>query len=887
MEGVIVSAATGALKPVLGKLATLVGDEYKRFKGVRTEIKSLAHELAAMDAFLLKMSEEENPHVQDKAWMAEVRELFYDMEDSIDDFMKRAGDKDNEPDGFIDKIKSSLGKMKARRRIGNEIEDLKNQITQVGERNSRYKARETYSKTINSTVDPRALAIFEHAANLVGIDEPKREVIKLLAQKDGAASKQDQVIMVSIVGSGGMGKKTLANQVYQELGESFECQAFLSVSRNADMKNILRTILSKVSNQRYGDTEEGSVQQLIMKIRDFLLGKRYLIVVDDVWEFDTWAVIERVFPTSSGSRIIKTTRMKDIAHSCCSSFIGHIYNINPLCMEHARLLFHGRLFNSEMYCPSNLKEVSHKILIKCQGLPLAIIAISGLLANTERIEHLWNKVENSIGRALERNHSVEGMMNILSLSYFDLPPHLKTCRLYLCVFPEDCHIGRKSLIRQWIAEGFIHKDGRYMVEELGERYFNELVNRSLIQPVEKDKYGKVKSFLLHDTILDFITSKSIEENFVTLVGVPDQTSRTHGKVRRLSLQAGKQETTILLTGLELSHVRTILVYRYSGELPSVDKSKHLRVLEFQGCRQLANRHLTNVGRLFQLRYLNVSYTRLSELPEQIGYLRSLEMLDIRGTSVNKLPASIVNLRRLVYFLSSTGVIFPDGISKMEALEILKRVSVFKQSVNVLQEVGKLKNLRKLALDFTGGETGFGECKRAIASSIHELCTRNTGLLTISKNECIFLVEASGRVIPDKLMGKVMQIPNWVGFLVNLQDLHLEVMNVGQEDLCILGGLPALLTMRELYYQQVTFRGMDLIFAAGSMPKLEKLEIEFNAAESDSLSGDAFDFGIENLRCILTLTCRVRGCFGSVVAAAKAALERTARIHPNNPTLLIA
>ena len=278
MEAALVSVATGVLKPVIGKLTTLLGNEYKRFKTVRKEIKSLTHELAAMEAFLLKMSEED-PDVQDKVWMNEVLELSYDMEDAIDDFMQSIGDKDEKPDGFIEKVKNSLGKlgkMKARRRIGKEIQDLKKQIIEVGDRNARYKSRETVSNTRNAAVDPRALAIFEHASKLVGMDEPKAEIIKLLTEEDVRAleQQQQQLKIFSIVGSGGMGKTTLANQVYQELKGQYECRAFVSVSRNPDVTNILRTILSEVSSQGYAHTEAGSIQQLISKISDYLVDKR-------------------------------------------------------------------------------------------------------------------------------------------------------------------------------------------------------------------------------------------------------------------------------------------------------------------------------------------------------------------------------------------------------------------------------------------------------------------------------------------------------------------------------------------------------------------------------------------------------------------------------------
>ncbi|VAI63678.1 unnamed protein product [Triticum turgidum subsp. durum] len=430
MEKVLVSAVTGAcLKPVLGKLGALLRDEYKRFKGVRGEIKFLIEELISMQAFLLDMSKDEDPGDQDKVWAAKVRELSYDMDDSINDFMQNIDEKDTKPDGFIEKIKHSLrklGKMKARHRIGNEIQDLKKEINEVGSRNARYKNKSgvTISSTNNATIDRRALAIFEQASKLVGIDEPKAEITKLLT--DGA-STDGQPKLVSIVGSGGMGKTTLANQVYQDLKENFECKAFVSVSRNPDMMNILRIILHEVS-PRGGYPEAGSIQQLTSKIRDYLANRRYFVVIDDIWDVDTWDVIKLAFPmTSSGSIIITTTRKNDVADSCHSFFNGNIYGIKPLSSVHSRKLFHTRLFNSEDNCPPYLEEVSNQILKKCAGLPLAIITICGLLANTRRTEDQWNKVKDSIGRALERTRDVEVMMKILALSYIDLPAHLKTC----------------------------------------------------------------------------------------------------------------------------------------------------------------------------------------------------------------------------------------------------------------------------------------------------------------------------------------------------------------------------------------------------------------------------------------------------------------------------
>nr|QKW90242.1 wheat stem rust immune receptor [Thinopyrum obtusiflorum] len=915
MEAALVSAATGALKPVLEKLGALVGDKYKRFKGVRGEIKSLTHELATMDAFLLKMSDEEDPDAQDKAWMNEVRELSYDMEDSIDDFMQSVDAEDTKPDGFLEKMKNLLGKIKARRRIGNEVQDLKKQIIEVAQRNERYKAREAFSKKENATIDPRALAIFQHASELVGIDEPKAELIKLLTQGE---STRDKMNLVSIVGSGGMGKTTLANQVYQDLKGKFKCRVFLSVSRNPDMMNIFRTILSQVSGQRYGDTEAGSIQQLIIKIAEFLLDKRYFVVLDDIWDVVTWHTIKHAFPMrSSGSIIITTTRINEVAKSCCSTpFSGDIYCIRPLDMVHSRKLFYTRLFNSEENCPSHLKKVSEDILKKCDGLPLAIIAISGLLANTERTEGPWKQVKDSIGRALQRNTIVQEMMKILSLSYFDLPAHLKSCLLCLSIFPEDSVIKKKVLIKRWIAERLIHTEAGYSITyEFGERCFNELVNRSLIQPGETNRYGMVKYCRVHDTILDFIISKSIEENFVTLVGVPGLTVGTQSKVRRLSLQASKQKELIVPKGLVLSHVRSLDVFGISVKIPSMDKFRHLRFLDFEDCDQLENHHLENIGKLFQLRYLSLLRAeKVSKLPEQIGHLWCLEILDLRDTSVCELPASIVNLKRLVRLLVNKNVTLPCGISKLQALEKLKIVSVYSQSFNFLQEFEQLQSLKALTLDFEDYSSADRvNAERESKKDIIVASLKNLGnLLSLTVWDGPELVGESLCPVPlslRKLMAwysSIPHVPKWVGSLVNLQELCLELVGA-QKDFYILGGLPVLryLVLRiverevprvivsgevgfpclRIFKYYIWYAGIHLSFAAGAMPKLEDLSIIFDATKTESLgTSGAFDLGIENLPSLVTLDCKARGDDESRAKAAKAALREAADAHPNHPSL---
>ncbi|XP_037451139.1 disease resistance protein RGA5-like [Triticum dicoccoides] len=275
--------------------------------------------------------------------------------------------------------------MKARRRIGKEIQDLKKQIIQVGDRNARYKGRQTFSSTKSEIVDPRILARFEHASKLVGIDETKAEIIKLLGKENGQVPRQQQLKIVSIVGFGGMGKTTLANQVYQDLKGEFQHRAFISVSQNPELMKILRTILSEITGISYPGTEAGCIEQLIDKIKDFLADKRYLIVIDDIWDIKHWEVILCALADNHyENRVITTTRDRDVARK-----VGGAYELKPLPDETSKILFFGRIFGVNNDCPDDLVEVSETLLKKCGGVPLAIITIADYIIQGDRLIWRW------------------------------------------------------------------------------------------------------------------------------------------------------------------------------------------------------------------------------------------------------------------------------------------------------------------------------------------------------------------------------------------------------------------------------------------------------------------------------------------------------------------
>jgi len=243
------------MEPLLSKLTKLLGEEYAKLKGVRKQIEFLRDELTAMSA-TLEVLADANPkqlNAVARSWRDELRELAYDLEDCIDGFMARV---DRGHDGHD---------------IANLIEELKASVMEASERHRRYNFLETSSNSSPyCAVDPRLAALYVEIDELVGIDGPKKHIIEWLTMERRDSSSEPKVL--SIVGCGGLGKTTLANQVYKNVKGQFSCAVFVSLSRNPDIKKILRDIAKEVgiANNLLGDDEK----QLIDKLREYLQDKR-------------------------------------------------------------------------------------------------------------------------------------------------------------------------------------------------------------------------------------------------------------------------------------------------------------------------------------------------------------------------------------------------------------------------------------------------------------------------------------------------------------------------------------------------------------------------------------------------------------------------------------
>lgn len=366
MEAAVVSASLGAMRSLLGKLAVLLAGKYKLLKEAKGEIMFLKAELESMQAFLERMSDaEEEPDRQAKCWANEVRELSYDMEDSVDDFMLCVEHKSNNTPhgfkGFIDRAMNLLTSINTRHRTAKEFRGLKSRVMEVSERRMRYKIDGGVPKPSNTSIDLRVSALYAETASLVGIDGPRDELIQQIMDEADVSAQELKVL--SIIGFGGLGKTTLAIQIYRKLEGQFQRPAFVSVSQKPNIRKILGNILSQAGYVAPKETnmEMWDEAELISTLQEFLRDKRYLIVIDDIWDEAAWNIINCALPKDrNNSTVITTTRIDTVGRACCSNHCDYVYKMNPLSNQDSRRLFFTRIFGSEDACPLFLETVSVK-----------------------------------------------------------------------------------------------------------------------------------------------------------------------------------------------------------------------------------------------------------------------------------------------------------------------------------------------------------------------------------------------------------------------------------------------------------------------------------------------------------------------------------------------
>ncbi|CAM0946904.1 unnamed protein product [Alopecurus aequalis] len=641
------------------------------------------------------------------------------------------------------------------------------------------------------------------------------------------------------------------------------------------------------------------VQDIIGLLRKHLTHKRYLIVVDDLWDQSIWNIMSCAFPlVGNGSRVIVTTRVEDIAIWACHNDRECVFRMKPLEEHDSRMLFFSRIFGTEDGCPPELKEVSAEILKKCGGLPLAIITIASLLASRQaRSKNEWESIRNSLGAKSARNPTLEEMRSILNLSYLNLPLHLRPCLLYIGMYPEDQEIKRADLVRQWVAEGIVSTSHGSDLEDVARSCFNELINRSLIQPGETISYEEVVSCRVHDMMLDLILSKCAEENFISVAYNFLDMARMHGceyKVHRLSLNLSASNTTSGIIDTSMSQVRSFAQFgdpKYSTPLLLF---KYLRVLVFQFSDHLPQKELisghpvmkvdlTPIGQLFQLRYLKVTALGCRiDLPTEIRELVHLETLAIRGPSGRAVPSDIVSLPRLSCMILPGGTGLPHGIENMKSLCTVHCLRLGWSLLKDIKGLGELANLKELRLSrshsYKWGDNVVAQVD-ALVSSIRKL--HNLRFLTCdftTSDDQLYSLSNPPLHMEQLHLPKwvLKKVPKRIADLRCLRGLSLRVEHLSTDEVHAVGKLPSL-TWLSLKVLRIPEDSGAVTICKGLFPVLEYLALR-STEDSDGTACMEFEQGaMPKLR---TLHLGLRDEWGGAPPVGLEHLSALEQIHVN-------
>ncbi|KAG8640447.1 hypothetical protein MANES_13G061300v8 [Manihot esculenta] len=706
--------ADGAVNFLLDKLTTVLMQKASLLGDASDEIEEIKLELESMRSFLRDAERRKERSESVETWVSQVREVAYEAEDIIDEFIHLKNRK-RIKNGFkvvLQDVVNFPKNMTTRHQISSKLQKIKAKVHEVSERSKRYDFDQHEEGRTRNVASGRWKHYAESSSfvdedEIVGMEENSEQLFGWLTEEEPRRT------VISIVGMGGLGKTTLVTRVFnnQVIKRHFDCGAWISVSQIYGIDELLRSMIKEIFHTAQvpipSNLGSMSYRYLIGLLIDYLHQKRYVIVLDDVWSIDLWSKIRGAFPNNRyGSRIVLTTRDGNVAASI--GIGSHVHHLQPLQEKDAWALFCKKAFwdDPEHKCPRELQPLAEAIVKKCEGLPLAIVAVGGLMCSRSKRIGEWKTVFESLNWQLSYNPMLERVKGILLLSFNDLPFYLKHCFLYCCVFHDGYPIKRKKLIRLWVAEGFIKERKGMTMEEIAEEYLMELILRSMIQVTETNDAGRVKTCRVHDVMRELALTTSEKENFCA--AYDGSQSKLEGRIHRLSIYNTGE--TIQLSSTMLRHLRSFFVFptdMYSSFSLNAFSSKFklLRVLNLEGVP--VETIPTTLVELFNLRYLNLRDTKIKELPKSMERLNNLQMLDVWKTNLKRMPNGISKLSNLRHLFTCSkqdpdsesinvlsGMQAPNGIWNIRTLQTLACIEA---ETELLQQIANLANLKRLEI----------------------------------------------------------------------------------------------------------------------------------------------------------------------------------------------
>ncbi|XP_026438487.1 disease resistance protein RGA2-like [Papaver somniferum] len=724
-DGVLTDGASEILK----KLVTVLGSDISLVWGVKDDLNRLKQTLEVIAAVTSDAEMKQLKDAAVKLWLKRLKDVSYDAEDVLEEFSYEAMHRSNKKS----KVKvffSSSNQVAFCSKMARKIKGINTQLDQIAADMERFHFQTSSSVGYKQEQHNRqTTSFFVDISKFVGRKEDKSKIVRMLTTTSISSSTSlpsssvnynthEKVSVISIVGMGGVGKTSLAQSIYSDKSVEiyFKKIMWVCISDDFDVFKILKNIMESITNSKCEDFSNTNV--LERKVREELEGKKYLLVLDDLWNEDPikWENLKVVLDCGSvGSKVLVTTRSLKVASVVQGSIPP--YNLDVLSEADCWSIIKNKAFSpGGAEETPNMKIIGEEIAKKCGGLPLAA-NFFGCHMHSHRNERDWLSIRDNEDIETLGNQS-GGIIPILKLSYDSLPSHLKQCFSYCCLFPKDWEFNRESLIRLWVAEGFIHPSigaNQNSLEDIGNDYFLGLLSNSFFQDAKRDEHlADIVSFKMHDLVHDL--ALSVISNHEVKTFNASEMNDDVSQIRRLRVSlmeeipknAKKLRTIFFQEGfafpIPLSNKHLRVIHRldedsYWNTTPvssSAFKFKHMRYLDLS-FSDIEDVHAESIHQLYNLQTLNFHYSKSVQniLKEGIGCLINLRHLDLSYSDANLLPDSITRLANLetLDIHNCRGIrVLPPNIGHLQNLASLDisstRISELPDSISLLHKLTK-------------------------------------------------------------------------------------------------------------------------------------------------------------------------------------------------------
>ncbi|XP_020598241.1 disease resistance protein RGA2-like [Phalaenopsis equestris] len=724
--------------PIIDKIinacSDYLQDQYRWQTGMKEELERLRENRPKVEAVVSASTQaqirDRNPALN--SWIWQLRDAIDEADDVLDDFEYK-----KLQEGTWQKVRSTMSCLKkiVKRALKMDpnlkrLEKVVKKLDKVSAEVSAFLHLFENAKQEQRELEHRLFKDRETGClpknDLIGRDEEKDFVMHWLRKPTNedpthiASSTLYKNISLSIVGHGGMGKTTLLQHIYEDLKEEFELKMWVCVSNDFDAKKVIVDILEFLNKERPRLESLAAVQESLKAV---VQSKRFVLVLDDIWEEDMskWEnVLSPLANGSFGSKILITTRM-DTAASAIEKVIKKKMKtliINGLKEDVCLKLLNTHAFAGveNLGAHKKLTDIASLIVKKLSGSPLAAKVIGGVL-NSNLNESFWMNILNSPDILnVEPEPGRNNILPILRLSFTLLLQPLQNCFAFCGIFPQDHKFDKDDLVRMWIALGFIQESSieGETLEDNGGRYFDDLVRKSFFVEFQDDERVYYK---MHDLLHDLAQSISSEECY-RFVGDNVSSFRLPKTIRHLFVETENLEVLRMIKDVKSLHslflTSQIHVQYFTEMLTDIFKeSRSIRLL-FIHCRW-QKKTSEAIKNLRHLRYLNLT-ADLTQMPRSLSSFYHLRFIIYKTVadgswSDDFLPGKVSNLSNLRH-LELPGDVSVPGIGKLRSLQELKEFNVKNENGYRIGELKHMNELRKLKVHFLENVKDAGEAGNA-------------------------------------------------------------------------------------------------------------------------------------------------------------------------------